>query len=405
MHRNNLYLLLIVLITISVFIGVNKIINNSNKKYNSKESAIINKSKEENNINIVSVKEGDVFSAVIERANLDKKIGYEIYESIKKTYDLADLKTGHDFSFYSNKNNQIEKIVYNINDEQELIITRDSEESSWVARIEKINYETQEKVIEGSVNNSLYQDALTLGTEDRVIMQFAENLEYSVDFSYEQRRGDKFKFMYEELYRNGKYVMPGRILAGAYLNEGKLHQFFYFEESAKNKGYFDENGNSVKKVFLKAPLAFKYISSPFTNGLRYVDAYEKATKHKAVDYASSYGTPIRAVGDGTVIFAGWSKVGYGNFTVIKHNNIYTTNYAHQSKILVKKGDHVKQGQIIGQVGSTGFSTGPHLHFEMEKNGTKIDPGKEILPPGEPINKDKMVNYLKVVEELKNKVKL
>lgn len=401
--------LLVVIISISVFVAIERKKHDGRNNIDRSEASAQNakleeKLQPEQRKIEVAVEEGDVFSKVGGRAGLDERTCFDLYESVRKIYDLADLKIGHKFVFYPDNNNQIQKIVYNADDEQELTISREATGTPWSAKLEKIDYEIKEKTIEGTVNNSLYQDALAQGAEDSMIMGFAENLEYSLDFSYDQRQGDKFKFVYEERYRDGKYVMPGKLLAGAYLNDGKLYQAFYFEESEKNKGYFDENGNSVKKMFLKAPVAFKYVSSPFTNGMRYVDAFEKATKHRAIDYATSFGTPIRAVGSGVVTFAGWSPIGYGNYTMIKHNGTYSTNYAHQSKILVKKGEHVSQGQVIGLVGSTGFSTGPHLHFEMENNGVKVDPGKEIMPPGDPISKDKKVEFMSAVNFLKEKIK-
>jgi murein DD-endopeptidase MepM/ murein hydrolase activator NlpD len=145
-------------------------------------------------------------------------------------------------------------------------------------------------------------------------------------------------------------------------------------------------------MFLKAPVAFKYISSGYTTGTRVVMEIGLSGPHRAIDYAAAIGTPIRAVGDGTVTFAGWSSVGYGYLTSIRHNGTYSTNYAHQSKIAVRVGQKVKQGDIIGYVGSTGYSTGPHLHYEMVKHGAKIDPLKEILPPGKPIAEENQERF-------------
>ncbi|MCF7795148.1 M23 family metallopeptidase [Patescibacteria group bacterium] len=154
-------------------------------------------------------------------------------------------------------------------------------------------------------------------------------------------------------------------------------------------------------MFLKAPVAFKYISSGFTTGLRYVEAFNVSTGHRAIDYAATTGTPIRAVGDGTVVLSRYNG-GYGNMISIRHNGTYTTNYAHLSKYAVSYGNRVKQGQVIGYVGSTGFSTGPHLHYEMVKNGVKINPLREVLPPGEPIkeeNRDRFYSEISKWQEM------
>ena len=151
-------------------------------------------------------------------------------------------------------------------------------------------------------------------------------------------------------------------------------------------------------MFLKAPVAYKYITSGFTTGARYIQAFNISTGHRAIDYAAAAGTPIRAVGDGTVVFAGWSKQGYGYLTTIRHNGTYNTNYAHQSKIAAKVGQKISQGQTIGYVGSTGLSTGPHLHYEMVKNGVKVNPLREILPPGKPITEANKPDFFAAIKQ-------
>jgi len=220
------------------------------------------------------------------------------------------------------------------------------------------------------------------------------------------RVNDTFKFVYEERYLNGEYIMPGQIFAGRYINVGEQFDVYYFEESEDNIGFFDIDGNSVQKIFLKAPVAFRYISSGYTRGPRYLAAFQRFTSsHMAIDYAAAIGTPVRSVGNGTVIYAGWNSQGYGNYISVRHNGTYSTNYAHLSKIHVKYGQKVSQSDIIGAVGSTGFSTGPHLHYEMVKNNVKINPLREVLPPGKPIkdeNKDRFAAEIKKWQEILDK---
>jgi murein DD-endopeptidase MepM/ murein hydrolase activator NlpD len=265
-------------------------------------------------------------------------------------------------------------------------------EYEWQAEIVPIDYELRIKTAEGTVESSVYQAALDNDIDERAIIELANAFQWSIDFAMDPRKGDTFKFVYEERYLDGEYVMPGKILAAEYINNGYKYKLYYFEENEENKGYFDEDGNSAQKMFLKAPVAFKYISSGYTTGTRVVMEIGLSGPHRAIDYAAAIGTPIRAVGDGTVTFAGWSSVGYGYLTSIRHNGTYSTNYAHQSKIAVRVGQKVKQGDIIGYVGSTGYSTGPHLHYEMVKHGAKIDPLKEILPPGKPIAEENQERF-------------
>jgi len=406
MNRKRLYIILVVLIIpISVFILNDEAYSNPINKANSKVTAVKEKGPENKARELrIKVEEGDVFSVIALRAGIDEKQALDLYEKVKSVYDFADLKIGHEFIFNRDENDNLVKIIYNIDDERELIISRENNED-WQSRINAIDYEIREKVVEGQLDGSLYESALKQGADEKAVIQFAESLEYSIDFANDPREGDRYKFIYEERYRDGKYVMPGRVLAGAYLNGEKLHQSFYYKTSTGGYDYYDENGNAVQKKFLRAPLSFKYISSPFTLGKRYVDKFGLATKHQAVDYVASAGTPIRAVGDGVVVSAGWSTVGYGNMTKIKHDGVYSTLYAHQSKILVKKGERVSQGQVIGYVGSTGFSTGPHLHLEMSKNGVNINPAKEILPPGRPIEANDRDNFNKMLQSMKNKIKI
>ena len=248
----------------------------------------------------------------------------------------------------------------------------------------------------------MYESALAQNIDERAVIGFADAFQWTIDFAWEVRQGDTYKFIYEERYLDGEYIMPGQILAGKFVNAGKDLYAFYYQETAENFGYFDEAGNSAERTFLKAPLAFKYITSGFTTGSRYIAAFNIAPGHRAIDYAATFGTPVRAVGDGTVIFAGWDG-SYGYKISVRHNATYTTNYAHLSKFAIKSGQKVSQGQTIGYVGSTGLSTGPHLHYELVKNGTKINPLTEVFPPKEGIKEENKPAYLAVTKDLKEKL--
>jgi murein DD-endopeptidase MepM/ murein hydrolase activator NlpD len=333
----------------------------------------------------LEIKDGSTYGLLMSDAGIDVATSTNIYEAAKDKYDLVKIRAGYCLELIHDKDTDVFKeLRYKIDTEQELIVKREGE--VWQAELRAIPYEIKIKKAEGVVKTSMYEAALDNNIDERAIIELADAFQWSLDFSQDPRVGDTFAFTYEERYLDNEYVMPGRVLIGKYNNDGTEYKIYYFAESSDNIGYFDEAGNSVQKMFLKAPVAFKYISSGYTNGRRYIEAFNVSTNHRAVDYAASAGTPIRAVGDGTVVYAGW-KASYGNFTSIRHNSTYTTNYAHQSKFAVKTGQKVKQGQIIGYVGSTGFSTGPHLHYEMVKNGVLVNPLKEVLPPGTPIKEE------------------
>ena len=356
---------------------------------------------------IIEIGSGDTYGVLMERAGIGGTIADSIYEAAVDKYDLVKIRAGRALELVFEKDtNNLKEFVYKIDSEEEVVV-RDqiyfggmAAASEWRAEIRPIDYEVKTITREGEIKSSMYAAALENNIDERAIIELANAFQWTIDFAMDPRAGDKFKFVYEERYLDGEYVMPGKILAGYYVNAGKKYEVYYFEETEENTGYFDGKGNSVQKMFLKAPLSFKYISSGFTNGLRYVKAFNTSTGHKAIDYAAKYGTPIRSVGNGSVIFAAYNGP-YGYMVKVRHNGTYTTQYGHMSKFAVKKGAKVKQGDIIGYVGSTGFSTGAHLHYEMVKNGVKVNPLKEILPPGKPIkeeNRDRFFSEIKKWQE-------
>lgn len=329
---------------------------------------------------------GDTFSAVAGRAGLSPAQAMAIYDVAQGEYDLAKIKAGNFLELVSDyETGSLKEILYKIDSEEELAIIPAGADK-YLASCRPIAYETKVVSQEAEIASSLYLSALEIGMDEKVVIELAEAFQWTIDFAMDPRVGDTFKAIYEERYINGEYIRPGKILAARYVNSGTAYELYYFSESEDNEGYFDENGNSVQKMFLKAPVAFKYISSGFTTGSRYVEAFNVSTGHRAIDYAAPIGTPIRSVGDGSITLAGWNG-SYGNMVSVRHNGSYSTNYAHMSKIAVRRGQKVKQGEIIGYVGSTGFSTGPHLHYEMVRNGIKVNPLTETLPPGTAIKEE------------------
>ncbi|MEA3449787.1 MAG: peptidoglycan DD-metalloendopeptidase family protein [Patescibacteria group bacterium] len=355
-------------------------------------------------IKIVPITEGSTFGKLMTTSSVPYALAMEIYDIAKPVYDLTKIRVERELELTFDKDtDELKKLIYRVDTENELHVSHIASSSiatsTWQAELIIIPYEYKTKTAEGIIESSLYQAALNQEIDIRAIIELANAFQWSIDFAMDPRTGDTFKFIYEERYLNGEYIMPGKILAGRYINAGKQFDVFYFEESKDNIGYFDADGNSVQKMFLKAPVAFKYISSGYTTGPRYVAAFKQYnSSHRAIDYAATLGTPIRSVGNGTVVYAGWNSSGYGNFVSIRHNGTYTTNYAHLSKIYVSYGQKVSQSDTIGAVGSTGYSTGPHLHYEMVKNGSKINPLNEILPPGKPIKEENKERFFAKIKE-------
>ena len=350
---------------------------------------------------VLLVESGQTFGALMSDYGFSNNLVNNLYQDSLEVYDLAKIRAGKELKFiYDKDTDEFKELRYKIDSEEELIVSRNNE--NWEAEVAPINYEV--KVVEksGKLDSSLYQWALDNNVDERAIIEMANAFQWSIDFAMDPKKGDDFKFIYEERYLDGEYVMPGKLLAAKYVNSGEVYQLYYFKENNDNEGYFDENANSVQKMFLKAPVEFKYISSGFTTGQRYISEFGFSTTHRAVDYAATYGTPIRAVGDGTIVMARWNG-SYGNMVSVRHNGTYTTNYAHMCKFAVSYGDKVKQGDVIGYVGSTGLSTGPHVHFEMIKNGVKINPLREVLPPGEAIDDENKERFFNEISQYKEKL--
>jgi len=404
-----LYIFLVFIAYLSYFYIINPNKIELEATSDNKQDKIVIPEKTDNTISI-EILSGATFGAPMATSGVPYATAMELYEDTKDTYDLVKIRQGRVLDLiYDKDTNNFKELRYKIDSEDELIVSKNLISSStitnstsslsktWLAKIIPIPYETKIGTVSGTIESSLYQAALDAAIDIRAIIELANAFQWTIDFAMDPRVGDTFKFIFEERFLEGAYVMPGDVLAGKYVNDGKDFYVYYFEEDETNIGFFDENGNSVQKMFLKAPVAFKYISSGFTTGKRYVEAFNVSTGHRAIDYAAPLGTPIRSVGNGTITFAGWSSAGYGYLTSIRHNGTYSTNYAHQSKILVSRGQKISQGDIIGKVGSTGFSTGPHLHYEMLKNGIKINPLKEVLPPGKPIKEENKARFFEEIE--------
>ncbi|MBW2622888.1 MAG: M23 family metallopeptidase, partial [Deltaproteobacteria bacterium] len=239
--------------------------------------------------------------------------------------------------------------------------------------------------------------------DPEVVLNFSDIFAYDIDFFTDIQTGDRFSIFYELKYLQGNLVGSGRILAAEFINNGKKLEAYYFEKSPGKGGYYDAEGRSLRKMFLKSPLRFRRISSYFSRS-RYHPILKICRPHLGIDYAAPPGTPVETVADGKVTFKGWNG-GYGRFVKIKHNRAYTTTYGHLSRYAkgLKKGKRVKQGDLIGYVGSSGLSTGPHLDYRMVKNGKFINPLALNLEPAPPIEASQRSRFHVHVENVKSQM--
>lgn len=351
----------------------------------------------------VEVVEGSTYGTLMAGTGVSGEDSAAVFAAAEEVYDLSSIRLGRTIDLvYDRESGEFLRLEYQIDSEEVLEVSK--MEGNWVAERVPIPYEVQVRTAEGVIESSLYVSALEQDLDERAIIALAEVFQWEVDFVMDVRQGDTYRFIYEERYLDGQYVMPGAVLAAKFVNDGRTYYAFNYVMPDGGEGYYNDEGESVEKVFLKAPVAFRYISSGFTTGLRYISAFNVSTGHRAIDYAAPAGTPIRAVGDGTVVYAGWNN-GYGNFVSVRHNSTYTTNYGHMSRIAVRYGQKVSQGQTIGYVGSTGFSTGPHLHYEMVKFGTKINPLREEFPSTEPVPEEYREDYLSRIAQLREALDL
>lgn len=250
------------------------------------------------------------------------------------------------------------------------------------------------RTIQGEINNSLYQSLQDQGANAELAMTMANIYAWTIDF-YRLQKGDKFEVLYEEEYINDVPVGTGRILASHFNHKGKDRGAYLFEKDG-DSNYYGEDGSSMKKAFLKAPVKYSRISSRYS-GKRFHPVLKRYKSHLGTDYAAPQGTPIHAVGDGVVINSSYTG-GNGNYVKIRHNSTYETQYLHMSKRACKEGERVTQGQVIGYVGSTGLATGPHVCFRFWKNGQQVDHLSEEFPTSEPLGEADMPSFKSIVNK-------
>lgn len=322
-----------------------------------------------------------------------------LQEKVKSIIDFNYLPVGSEYSLKYNPEGKVTEFIYKPNPIDIYYIsipTSDSED----LKVTKEEVVTKVVRVEGKIDNSLYESMMESADSPQLALQLAEIFAWQIDFFTESREGDTFKILVEKQYR-GDFYRWGKILAAQY--EGELlskHTAILFEDSSGRTDYYTEEGESLRKAFLRAPLNYKYVSSYFSKS-RFHPILRTWRSHLAIDYAAPTGTPISTIGDGTVIYAGWDKNGYGNYIKIRHPNNYVTAYGHLSRFAkgLKNAQKVKQGEIIGYVGSTGLSTGPHLDFSISKNGERVDFLKLKLPAASSVDPQ----YLTLFNEAKNKL--
>jgi len=327
------------------------------------------------------IKSGETFDRILESYSIEKSEIIKIKNSLKNKVNLNKLNTNQIIQFNLDKtNSKINEFIYQTSSTQKIVLKRNIESDIFNEEILSIKLDKKIVYKENIILQSLYKAATDQNIPANTIIEFARIYGFQVDFQRDIRKLDKFQIMYE-LFLNEKneIIETGEILFANLKLSGQDNSLYYFDKDG-SEGHYDKNGKSVKKALMKTPINGARLSSPFGMRKHPIDGFNKM--HRGTDFAAPMGTPIMASGDGIIKKAGWCGGG-GNCVKIRHNSTYQTIYAHMSKFArgIKTGVRVKQGQTIGYVGSTGKSTGPHLHYEVIVNGKKVNSQKLKLPSG------------------------
>lgn len=344
----------------------------------------------------VKVKAGDALASIFKRHQLKPRELHEIMSLGKDTALLKNLRPGDVFKFQIDEDQHLQKLVYEISPLRSLHIQR--QEQGFAAAIQVRSIEKRTNYAIGQIDSSLFEAGKEAGLSDTLIMKMVNIFGWDIDFALDIRKGDQFALIYEEQFLNGRKISDGAILAAEFINQGRTYRALRFTDAGNHSDYYTPEGLSMRKAFLRTPVDFRRISSRF--GKRHHPVLNKMRLHKGVDYAARSGTPIKASGDGKVIFRG-KKGGYGRTVIIQHGGRYSTLYAHMSRFKkgVFAGKRVKQGQIIGYVGRSGRATGSHLHYEFRVNGVHRNPLTIRLPNAAPIKKQFRASFARAANAL------
>jgi len=329
----------------------------------------------------IKVRKGDTLAAIFSRNDISARDVHNIIALGKKTKGLRNLRPGQHIQLAFNSEGKFTGLTHEINKFKSLQVKRT--EQGYSAKQVVREAEIHLAHANGTIRDSLFLDAKKAGLEQSLIMELAGIFGWDIDFALDIRRGDSFNIVYEEQYLDGEKINHGNILAAEFVNRGKTFRAVRYQAKNQRADYYTPTGHNMRKAFLRTPVDFRRISSRF--GKRRHPTLKRTRLHTGVDYAASRGTPVRATGDGKIIHRA-RKGGYGKTVIIRHGSKYSTLYAHLSNYDRKARGRVKQGQIIGYVGSTGRSTGPHLHYEFRVNGRHRNPLTVKLPSATAIDK-------------------
>ncbi|HEX7644340.1 MAG TPA: peptidoglycan DD-metalloendopeptidase family protein [Burkholderiaceae bacterium] len=357
------------------------------------------------------VRPGDTLAALLTRLGVDDNKAADFIKGDKTAHEIMQLKPGKLVQAQIDGGGQLKWLSAMVSDphadnsqlKNVVVLRKDGGFKSVEA---PATLERRLEMHTGVIKSSLFAATDAAQIPDSVAGQIVDMFSTDIDFASDLQRGDHFEVVYETFWQNGVFVRAGRVLAGSFYNDGSTYRSVWYEEPGSTQGgsYYNLEGQSLKKAFLKSPIAFTRISSGFSMRLHPILGVWK--QHKGVDFAAASGTPIHAAGDGVVEFQGQQN-GYGNVVVLKHWSNYSTAYGHMSRFApgIHKGSHVSQGDVIGYVGMTGWATGPHLHYEFRINNEPRDPLSVSIPNAQPLAPNQMPRFKMVADDMKHRFDL
>jgi murein DD-endopeptidase MepM/ murein hydrolase activator NlpD len=329
------------------------------------------------------IEKGQTLSTALRPFGLSQDLSASICRELQSVVNLNRVKPGDSFEIRLAPTGELKRFSFRTGP-LGLYHLSPAPEAGWRAWKEDIQVDRYWARIEGEITSSLFEAVAAQGEQDKLILDFADIFAWEIDFYMDPRAGDRFRIVVEKDYVAGTFVRYGRILYAEYQGAGKRLEAFYYQDALSRGDYFTPEGQSLRKALLRSPLKFTYISSGFSRARKH-PILGGLRPHLGIDYAARAGTPVWAIGDGIVIFCGWNG-GYGKQVIIRHRNGYESMYGHLSRFGpgIRKGKQVQQKQVIGYVGSTGLSTGPHLDFRLKQKLVFLNPLKQVSPRAAPL---------------------
>ncbi|MCL1149988.1 peptidoglycan DD-metalloendopeptidase family protein [Shewanella ulleungensis] len=377
--------------------GVDGVLNDIDNQLAKQKAKIKQQaSNDDYTVEYYEVAKGDTLGGLFSRAGLTAKDVYDITQLPLAKKNLLKIMPGEEIAISKNDLGELKELSYRMDKVSTLVISHNNDRYKEVVNTKEVQSRTS--FITATIKSNFWNAAADAGLSGNHIMELANIFGWDVDFALDIRKGDHFSLLFDQEYADGQFLRNGNILAAEFINQGERYTAVRYTDGE----YYSENGNSMRKAFLRSPVDFKYVSSNF-NPRRLHPVTGQIKAHRGVDYVAAIGTPIKAAGKGKVIESGYNQFN-GNYVFIKHNETYTTKYLHLTKRKVNRGETVKQGQVIGTLGKTGRVTGAHLHYEFIVNGVHRNPRTIDLPKSMPINRSEKGKFSSLSKQLMAQLK-